>query len=248
MQHNPLNQFIIKKLVEINLFGFDISFTNSSFYMLCVAILAFSYFYFALKDQKIIPSRLQMSAEIIYNVITEMVDQNLGEKGNKDKGRNFIPLIFTLFIFILLCNLLGMLPYAFTVTSHIVITFALASLIFLLITIVGFIKHGWHFLTLFLPKGIPLWLAPLMIILEFCAYLARPLSLSLRLAANMMAGHILLKVIAGFVVSAIIFIKFLPIPLIVALIGFEIFVAILHAYIFTVLSCVYLSEAINLHN
>ncbi len=242
MRYNPLGQFTLKKLIEINLWGFDISFTNSSFYMLAAAILAVSYFYLAFKNPQIIPSRLQVSAEVIYTIITDIVDQNLGKK-----GENFIPLIFTLFIFILLCNLLGMLPYAFTVTSHILITFALATLIFVLITIVGFIKHGLHFLTLFLPKGVPLWLAPLMIILELFAYLAKPISLSLRLAANMMAGHILLKVIAGFVVTFTIFIKFFPIPLIVALIGFEFFVAILHAYIFTILSCVYLSDAINLH-
>lgn len=242
MAHNPLEQFTIKKLIVIKLFGLDISFTNSSGYMVAAAVLALSYFYLALKKQEIIPSRLQISAEMVYIMITDMLEQNVGEK-----GRRFIPLIFTLFIFILLCNLLGMFPYSFTVTSHILITFALATIIFLLITIVGFITHGLHFLSLFLPKNIPLWLAPLMIILELFAYLAKPISLSLRLAANMMAGHILLKVIAGFAVSLIIFLKFLPIPLIIALIGFEIFIAILQAYIFTILSCVYLNDALNLH-
>lgn len=242
MAHNPLEQFTIKKLIVIKLFGLDISFTNSSAYMVAAAVLALSYFYLALKKQEIIPSRLQISAEMVYIMITDMLEQNVGEK-----GRRFIPLIFTLFIFILLCNLLGMFPYSFTVTSHILITFALATIIFLLITIVGFITHGLHFLSLFLPKNIPLWLAPLMIILELFAYLAKPISLSLRLAANMMAGHILLKVISGFAVSLIIFLKFLPIPLIIALIGFEIFIAILQAYIFTILSCVYLNDALNLH-
>ncbi|WP_341764412.1 F0F1 ATP synthase subunit A [Candidatus Tisiphia endosymbiont of Beris chalybata] len=242
MAHNPLEQFTIKKLIVIKLFGLDISFTNSSGYMVAAAVLALSYLYLALKKQEIIPSRLQISAEMVYIMITDMLEQNVGEK-----GRRFIPLIFTLFIFILLCNLLGMFPYSFTVTSHILITFALATIIFLLITIVGFITHGLHFLSLFLPKNIPLWLAPLMIILELFAYLAKPISLSLRLAANMMAGHILLKVIAGFAVSLIIFLKFLPIPLIIALIGFEIFIAILQAYIFTILSCVYLNDALNLH-
>ncbi|WP_375327376.1 F0F1 ATP synthase subunit A [Candidatus Tisiphia endosymbiont of Nemotelus uliginosus] len=242
MSLNPLEQFTIKKLIVIKLLGYDISFTNSSFYMLTAAVLALSYFYVALKKQAIIPSRLQISAELVYIMITNMVEQNVGEK-----GRRFIPLIFTLFIFILLCNLLGMLPYSFTVTSHILITFALATIIFTLITITGFITHGLHFLSLFLPKNIPLWLAPLMIILELFAYLAKPISLSLRLAANMMAGHILIKVIAGFAVSLIIFLKFLPIPLIIALIGFEVFIAILQAYIFTILSCVYLNDTLNLH-
>lgn len=242
MSHSPLAQFEISKLIEINLFGFDISFTNSSCYMIVAAILALSYFIVALKPQHTIPARLQVSVEMLYSLISDMLKQNIGEK-----GRKFIPLIFTLFIFILLCNLLGMLPYAFTVTSHIIVTFSLAIMIFLLVTILGFVKHGWHFCSLFLPKGTPWWLAPLMIAIELFTYLARPISLSLRLAANMMAGHILLKVIAGFVVSLMIMLKFLPIPLMIALIGFEIFVAILQAYIFTILSCVYLNDAINLH-
>ncbi|WP_341756057.1 MULTISPECIES: F0F1 ATP synthase subunit A [unclassified Candidatus Tisiphia] len=242
MSHSPLDQFAIKKLVEINLCGFDISFTNSSLYMMLAGVIALLYFYLALKSEKIIPSRLQLSAEIIYDIITVTLSQNVGEK-----GRKFIPFIFTLFMFILLCNLLGMLPYGFTVTSHIAVTFALAITIFFMVTIIGFINHGLHFLSIFLPKGTPLWLAPLMIVIELFAYLARPISLSLRLAANMMAGHVLLKVMAGFIVSLMIFLKFLPIPLIVILIGFEIFVAILQAYIFTILACVYLNDAVNSH-
>ncbi len=242
MSHSPLDQFAIKKLVEVNLFGFDISFTNSSLYMVLVGVIALLYFYLALKSEKIIPSRLQLSAEIIYDIITVTLSQNVGEK-----GRKFIPFIFTLFMFILLCNLLGMIPYGFTVTSHIAVTFALAIMIFFMVTIIGFINHGLHFLSIFLPKGTPLWLAPLMIVIELFAYLARPISLSLRLAANMMAGHVLLKVMAGFIVSLMIFLKFLPIPLIVILIGFEIFVAILQAYIFTILACVYLNDAVNSH-
>lgn len=242
MLHSPLVQFNIKKLVELKLMGFDISFTNSAAYMLIAGILVSTYFYLAFYRSKLVPSRLQISAEILYNLITDMLNQNVGEKGYK-----FIPIIFTLFIFILFCNLLGMIPYGFTVTSHIIITFALAILVFLMVTIIGFMKHGLHFLTLFLPHGTPLWLAPLMIIIELFAYLAKPISLSLRLAANMMAGHILLKVIASFAVSLMIYLKFLPIPLMVILIGFEIFVAMLQAYIFTILACVYLNDAINLH-
>jgi F-type H+-transporting ATPase subunit a len=242
MAHSPLAQFEIGKIIDINLFGFDISLTNSSLFMVVAGALAFVYFITAFKSQQLIPSRLQVSAEIVYNLILDMLNQNVGPN-----GLVFVPLIFTLFIFILLCNLLGMIPYGFTVTSHISVTFALAMMIFLLVTIVGFVKHGFHFLSLFLPKGTPLWLAPLMIVIELFTYLARPMSLSLRLAANMVAGHILLKVMAGFVISLIIFLKFLPIPLMVILIGFEIFVAILQAYIFAILSCVYLNDAINLH-
>lgn len=240
--HNPLQQFTINKLVNLKLFGLDVSLTNSGLFMIAVLITATVYFTMALQARNMVPSRLQLSAELLYGVIRNTVEQNVGTK-----GRQFIPLMFSLFLFILLCNLFGLFPYAFTVTSHIAITFALAILVFMLVTIVGFAKHGLHFLSLFLPKGTPSWLAPLMIIIELFAYLARPVSLSLRLAANMVAGHVLLKVIAGFVVSLLLFLKIIPIPLIVVLIGFEVFVAILQAYIFTVLSCVYLNDAVNLH-
>jgi F-type H+-transporting ATPase subunit a len=242
MSHSPLEQFTVKKLVALDLLGCDISFTNSSLYMLVASTIVLSYFYLALKNNRIVPSRIQASAEIIYNMITNMLNQNVGKE-----GRKFIPLIFTLFMFVLLCNLLGMLPYGFAVTSHIAITFGLAIMIFFLVTIYGFATQGMHFLAIFLPKGTPLWLSPLMILIELCAYLARPISLSLRLAANMTAGHILLKVMAGFVVSLIIFAKFLPMPVIMVLVGFELFVAILQAYIFTILACVYLSDAVNAH-
>lgn len=242
MAHNPLAQFEIKKLVDLSFFGYDVSLTNSACFMFIAAVVSLSYFSLALRSKLLIPNRLQMSAEMMYGLITDMLDQNVGPK-----GRKFIPLIFSLFLFILICNLLGMLPYSFTVTSHISITFALAILVFFLVTLVGFIKNGFGFFSLFLPKGTPWWLAPLMIVIELFTYLARPVSLSLRLAANMVAGHVLLKVMAGFAVSLAIYLKVLPIPLMVILIGFEIFVAILQAYIFTILSCVYLNDAVNLH-
>lgn len=242
MAHNPLAQFEIKKLVDIQIAGFDISFTNSSLFMLIATSVTMLLMYIAVNRKQVIPSRSQAMAENIYDMIGSMIEQNIGVQGKK-----FFPLIFSIFLFILSCNLLGMVPYSFTVTSHLSITLALAMLVFCLMTIVGFIKHGFHFLSLFLPAGTPLWLAPLMIIIEFFAYLARPVSLSLRLAANMIAGHVLLKVLVGFVVIMSIFLKPLPIPVIVILIGFEIFVAMLQAYIFTILTCVYLNDAVNLH-
>lgn len=242
MAHSPLEQFKIKPLLNIELFGYDISLTNSSIFMLIVGIFIPIFFTFAFKDKKLIPSRLQVSGESLYSMIVAMLDQNAGPK-----GRKFVPLIFTLFMFILICNLFGMIPYGFTVTSHIAVTFTLAMMIFLLITLLGLYLHGLHFFSLFLPAGTPWWLAPLMIVIELFAYLARPITLSLRLAANMVAGHVLLKVMAGFVVSLAIYLKFLPIPLIVIFIGFEIFVAVLQAYIFAILSCVYLNDALNLH-
>lgn len=242
MAHSPLDQFKIKEIINLEMFGYDISFTNSGLFMVLAATFLTVYFTMALGGRKLVPSRLQLSAELCYKLITGMLDQNVGEK-----GKPFVPLIFTIFMFILACNLLGMIPYGFTVTSHIAVTFALAMMVFLLVTLLGFILHGFHFFSLFLPAGTPWWLAPLMILIEVFAYLARPVSLSLRLAANMVAGHVLLKVMAGFVVSMAIYLKFLPIPFIVILVGFEIFVAILQAYIFTILSCVYLNDAINLH-
>lgn len=239
---NPLEQFKIKKIFDLNVLGVDISVTNSSLFMSAAFLCILGYFVAALANKKLVPTRLQLSAELVYNVIESLVVQNIGAR-----GRRFIPFMFTLFLFILTCNLFGMIPYGFTVTSHIIVTFSFAILVFLLITLVGFVLHGWHFFSLLLPPATPWWLAPLMIIIELFAYLARPVSLSLRLAANMVAGHILIKVIAGFVLSLAIYLKILPIPVIVVLTGFEIFVAILQAYIFTVLSCVYLNDAVNLH-
>ena len=242
MAYNPLDQFKVKEIVNIEIFGYDASITNSSLFMLIVGAFIVFYFMLAFKGKSLVPSRFQLSGELAYGMITDMLDQSVGAK-----GRKFVPLIFTLFMFILTCNLFGMIPYGFTVTSHISITFALAMMVFLLVTLVGIYLHGFHFFSLFLPAGTPWWLAPLMVVIELFAYLARPVSLSLRLAANMVAGHVLLKVMAGFVVSMDIYLKILPIPFLVILIGFELFVAVLQAYIFTILSCVYLSDALNLH-
>lgn len=242
MKHSPLDQFKIKEIANIQLFGHDVIVTNSALFMIIASFFIILYFTLAFKNKKLVPTRLQLSGELFYNLITDTVNQNVGGKGKK-----FVPLIFTLFMFIMVCNLFGMIPYGFTVTSHISITFALAMMVFLLVTLLGFILHGFHFFSLFLPAGTPWWLAPLMVLIELFAYLARPVSLSLRLAANMVAGHVLLKVIAGFIVSMAFYLKIFPIPFISVLIGFEIFVAILQAYIFTILSCVYLNDAINLH-
>ena len=242
MAHSPLDQFRVKEIVNLQIFGYDTSITNSSLFMLFVGVFIVFYFMLAFRGKGLVPSRFQLSGELVYGMITGMLDQNVGAKGKK-----FVPLIFTLFMFILTCNVFGMIPYGFTVTSHISITFALAMMVFLLVTLFGIYLHGFHFFSLFLPAGTPLWLAPLMVVIELFAYLARPVSLSLRLAANMVAGHVLLKVMAGFVVSMAIYLKIIPIPFIVVLIGFELFVAALQAYIFTILSCVYLNDALNLH-
>jgi F-type H+-transporting ATPase subunit a len=239
---NPLQQFELHKIYQLSILGFDISFTNASFAMIVSTLLPCVLLAAGIGSMNVIPNRSQAFVELIYSAIRDTLKNNAGQKAEK-----FMPIIFSIFLFIVSCNLCGMLPYSFTSTSHISVTFALAAVVFMLVTCVGFIKHGMHFLSLFLPSGVPLWLAPLLIVIELFAYLARPVSLSLRLAANMIAGHVLLKVLAGFMVVLPLLGKFLPMPFIVMLIGFEIFVAILQAYIFTILSCVYLNDALNLH-
>jgi F-type H+-transporting ATPase subunit a len=240
--HGPLSQFEIKPLISLSFNGYDISFTNASLFMLFALITAVVLVVIPVMRAKLIPNRLQALAEIAYGFIANTLESNAGKK-----GMDYFPFVFTLFILVLSLNMLGMLPYSFSVTSHIAVTFTLAITVFVTVTLIGFIRHGIHFLSFFLPSGTPIWLAPLMIIIELFTYLARPLSLSIRLAANIMAGHILLKVLAGFVVTSSIMFGWIPIPFIVIFTGFEFFVAFLQAYIFTILTCVYLSDAINLH-
>lgn len=238
---DPLKQFIIKTLIEFDILGIHIIITNSAFTMLIavlLAILLLSMTFFT-KNDKI--TKTQALIEIIYDIVNQMVEGTAGKKAKK-----FIPLIFSLFIFILFCNLLGIIPYSFTVTSHISITFAMAATIFIFVTILGFIKHRTHYLSFFLPKGMPIFMAPLLLVIELFAYLARPISLSVRLAANMIAGHIVLKVLAAFVVMSG-FLGIFPLALLTILTGFEIFIAVLQAYIFSMLTCVYLGDALNLH-
>lgn len=242
MTSNPLNQFVIKKIYDISLFGYDMSLTNSSLFMFIAIFVVIGGFVLAFRNATTIPSRPQAFVEIIYDMILNMVDSNMGIN-----GKRFLPLILTIFLFILSCNLLGMIPYGFTVTSHLIITFSMATLIFFVIITYGFYLNGIKFLSLFLPSGTPIFLMPLMLVIELFSFLSRPVSLSLRLCANMVAGHILLKVIAGFIMVGALFFKPLPMAFVVVLIGFEVFVAILQAYIFAILSCVYLNDAVNLH-
>lgn len=238
---DPMHQFEVYPLIPIHVGGVDISFTNASlFMMICLAGVAL-FFGLTMRRAALVPSRGQSMAEALYEFVAGMIKDTVGSE-----GRRFFPFIFALFMFVLFCNLVGMLPYSFTVTSHIAVTFALAFVIFLGVTIIGFARHGLHYFHLFLPHGTPWVMAPLMIIIEVFSYFTRPVSLSIRLAANMIAGHILLKVIAGFVAAMGVFGIF-PIAFMVLLTGFEIFVAILQAYIFTVLTCVYLNDAVNMH-
>ena len=238
---DPIHQFEIKKIVPLELNNIDISFTNSSMFMILSVLVVSIFLILSIKNKKIIPNRFQAMSELLYEFIANMINDNIGHKGKK-----FFPFIFTLFTFILFGNLLGMLPYSFTFTSHIIVTFALAMFIFLFITLIGIFMHGFKFFSLFVPKGVPMLMLPLMIPIEIISYLSRPISLSVRLFANMMAGHTMLKIFAGFVFSLGIF-GIAPLIVDVALTALEVLIAILQAYVFTILTCIYLNEAINLH-
>ena len=238
---DPIHQFEIKELIPLELFEINISFTNSSLFMSLAIISIILLLLISIKNQSLIPSRLQSISEIFYEFIANMISDNIGEKGHK-----FFPLIFTLFAFILFGNMLGMLPYGFTFTSHIIVTFVLAIFIFLFVTLLGIFIHGFKFFGLFVPKGVPMLMLPLMIPIEIISYLSRPISLSVRLFANMMAGHTMLKIFAGFIVPLGIF-GVAPLIVGVALTALEVLIAFLQAYVFTILTCIYLNEAINLH-
>ena len=239
---NPLHQFEIQKLVNLNLFGYDISFTNSALFMMIAICGLSALFLYSSTKYRTIPNRLQALVEISYNLIAGMVNDNAGKEGMR-----FFPLIFSVFFFVLGGNLLGMIPYTFTYTSHIIVTFGLAMMVFLFVTILGFVIHGFHFFGFFVPKGVSIFLTPIIVPVEIISYLSRPVSLSIRLFANMMAGHTMLKVFAGFCVSLSVVYGIAPLAINILLTGFEIVISCLQAYIFTILSCIYLNDAIHMH-
>ena len=239
--HNPLEQFVIKTWVPIKIGDFDASFTNSSAFMLLAVIAATALMVLAVRPRAGVPGRWQLLAELSYQFIAKMVSDNIGKE-----GRAYFPFIFSIFMFVLFGNLIGMIPYSFTFTSHIAVTLTMALVIFILVTGIAFAKHGIKFFSFFLPAGVPIVLAPLMIAIEVISYFTRPFSLSVRLFANMMAGHTLLKVIGGFVVPLGIF-GVVPIAGLVAVMGLEFLIAFLQAYIFTILTCIYINDAIHLH-
>jgi F-type H+-transporting ATPase subunit a len=238
-----MEQFQIKRLIPIDLFGWDVSFTNASLFMVIAMAIIPLFFLVAMNRRSLVPGRLQSTAELSYEFIANMVRENVGEAGMK-----YFPWVFTIFMFILVLNLLGLLPYSFTVTSHIIVTFALAAMVWLIITAIGFINHGVGFLKLFVPSGVPWWLMPIIIPIELISYLIRPVSHSVRLFANMMAGHAMLKVFAGFVVGLGLIGGWAPFVFLLGFTGLELVVAFLQAFIFTVLTCIYLNDAVNMHH
>lgn len=239
---DPMHQFEIKRLIELDVFGIDASFTNSGLFMVIAIVLITAFMVWAMRRQEMVPSRSQSIAELSYEFVANMLRDNTGTA-----GMPYFPFIFTLFMFVLALNMLGMVPYSFTVTSHIIVTFALAAAIILGITVLGFIKHGIGFLRLFVPKGVPAILVPLIVVIEVISYLTRPVSLSVRLFANMMAGHTMLKVFGAFVVALGFLGGWAPLAFMVGFTALEVLVAFLQAYVFAILTCIYLNDALHLH-
>jgi len=239
--HNPMEQFEIKRLLDFKIGSLDASFTNSATWMVIAVILATTVFVYGMRQRALVPGKLQSVAELGYEFIAGMVRDNVG-----DEGKKYFPFILSLFIFILFCNILGLVPYSYTVTSQIVVTFAMAAVVFIGVTIIGVVRHGWHFLSFFAPKGVPLWLLFILVPIEVFSYLIRPISLSVRLFANMLAGHTMLKVFGGFVVAMGLLGGWAPLAFIVALTGLELLIAFLQAYVFAILTCLYLNDAIHL--
>lgn len=238
---NPIEQFQIKPLVEISVGGTDLSFTNSALWMTISVVLITSLLTLSMRRRALVPGRWQSLAELFYEFVANMIRDNVGSE-----GRRYFPFIFTLFMFVLFGNVLGMIPTSFTYTSHIVVTFAMAAVVFVGVTIIGFARHGLHFLRLFFPHGAPILTAPILIPIEVISYLSRPFSLAVRLFANMTVGHIILKVIAGFVVALGVF-GVVPLAFLAGITLLEFGIAVLQAYVFAILSCIYLNDAINMH-
>jgi len=242
---DPIHQFELHAIVPIKVFGWDVSFTNSSLFMLASVILITAFFMLSMRSRALVPGRMQSMAELTHEFVAGMLRESTGSAGMK-----YFPFVFTLFMFIFTCNMLGMIPGFFTVTSHIVITAALAGLVFLTVLVVGFAKNGIRFLRLFVPQGVPIVILPLVVLIEIISFLSRPVSHSVRLFANMLAGHITLKVFGGFVVmllSAGAFAALSPLPLLmaIALTALEVLVAFLQAYVFAMLTCMYLNDALH---
>lgn len=246
MATDPIHQFQISKLIPIEVGGLDFSFTNSSAFMVATVVAAGAFLFLTTSSRGLVPTRSQSIAEMSYEFIASMLRDAAGTQGMR-----FFPFVFSLFMFVLVANLLGLFPYFFTVTSHIIVTFALALLVIGTVIVYGFAKHGFGFLKLFVPSGIPGLLVPLVVTIEIISFLSRPVSLSVRLFANMLAGHITLKVFAGFVTSLSalgavgIAGSILPLFMTVAITALEVLVAFLQAYVFAVLTCMYLNDAVH---
>jgi F-type H+-transporting ATPase subunit a len=246
---DPLEQFVIRPIVPLHIGNFDISFTNSSAWMMIAIIAATTLFTLGMKKRALVPGRLQMAVEMYYAMVADMVRSTIGPEGKK-----YFPFIFTLFITLLLGNMMGIIPYSFTFTSHIIVTAALSFSIFACIILLGALRHGTHFLTLFAPSGVPWFVYPLLVPIEIISYFARPITHGLRLFANMLAGHIMLQVFAGFSVMMVgagalgIIGSVFPVIINAGLMAFELLIGLLQAYVFAILACIYLKDTIEIHH
>ncbi|MDR1551398.1 MAG: F0F1 ATP synthase subunit A [Holosporaceae bacterium] len=238
---DPLHQFVVSVILKLRVGEADLSFTNSSLAVLIAFLLMYMLLTVCLRRKRLVPDRAQAFVELTYGIVANLIDANVGRKGLR-----YFPFVFSVFLFVLFGNLVGLIPYVFTFTSHIIATFTVAMIVFLFVTWLGITLHGMKFFELFAPSGVPKFLLLILIPVEVVSYLTRPLSLSVRLFANMMAGHTMMKVFAGFVTMLGVF-GIAPIAMNVILTGFEVVVAILQAYIFTILTCVYLHDAVHLH-
>jgi F-type H+-transporting ATPase subunit a len=240
-EHSPLAQFIIRPLVPLHIAGIDISYTNSALMMTIVVVLITGLMLIAVRRPQLVPGRVQSVAELAYEFVARMVDDNLG-----GEGRAFFPFVFSLFTFLLFGNLISLIPYSYAFTAQFVVTAAMAVFVFVMVTAIAFKRHGLHFFSFFFPAGTPLIMAPLIVPIEIISYLSRPITLALRLFANMLAEHTLMVVFAGFALSLGYFF-FLPVLVDVAIYALELIVFSLQAYIFAILTVLYLRDAIHLH-
>jgi F-type H+-transporting ATPase subunit a len=247
---NPMEQFEIVRLKPLELAGHDVSFTNSSLWMLVALAIVAVFLFVGTARPQLVPNRWQAAVEYVYDFVRKMLDDNVGPE-----GKRYVPLLFSIFLFVLACNLLGLIPWvgSFTPTSHIAVTLGLAFLVFMTVVIVGFARHGLHFFSLFWPKDTNIALGLFVALIEFLSFLSRPFTLAIRLFANMTAGHVLLKVFGTFVVTLGSFgalpyvFGILPLGVNIALSALEVLIAVVQAYVFALLASIYLNDAVNLH-
>ncbi len=248
MAHSPLEQFVIKDLIPIHAAGYNLSFTQSALWMMIGVVLATALMTLPMRGRAVVPGRWQNLSEMLYEFVFGIANENLHAE-----ARKYFPFVFSLFMLVLMGNLLGLVPYSFTYTSHIIVTGALALLVFFVSTLIGFAKHGLHFFSIFTPPGLPFVMYFLIVPIEIISYLSRPLSLAVRLFANMTAGHTMLKVFAGFSVSmlGIAYVGpvagIIPVLVNVALLGLELMIAFIQAYVFAILTCIYIKSSLELH-
>lgn len=248
---SPLEQFSVTPLLKISLLGLDFSITNSAVYcLITIAFIVGIWSIISIKGGLIVPSRYQVTTEMLYDFVSSLVQEQLGPVS----APKYVSMVFTVFLYILTANLIGLIPFSFATTAQLVVAFSLSFSLFIGVTLIGVIKHGFHFLSFFLPSGAPIALAPLLVVIELISYIFRPISLGVRLFANLTAGHTLLAIIAGFSWTMLgvnslfmTLLAALPAVVIVAIFGLELAVAFLQAYVFAVLLCIYLKDAIELH-